>query len=83
MIGASVVLRVRSQFMERHLITQGTIAEFHDCPIFSKLDIKQGYHQLLLTRSRIQKNASFSTSVGEHANVTSYLWSTGITQSLS
>ena len=64
MIRANVDLRVPNQFMERHRITQGTIAEdfvytFHDCTVFSKLDMRQGYHQLLLDPES-RKIATFS-----------------------
>ena len=58
MIRASVDLRVPSQFMERSRITQGPIVEdfmykFHDCTVFSKPDMRQGYQQLVLdTESR-------------------------------
>eukprot|EP00794_Sanderia_malayensis_P021365 gene21365-23445_t len=53
MIRASVDLRVPNQCMERSRITHGSIIEeftykFHDCKVFSKMDMKQGYHQLLL-----------------------------------
>ena len=39
--------------MERNQITQGLIEEdciykFHNCVVFSKLDFKNGYHQILL-----------------------------------
>lgn len=65
MIRASVDLRIPNQFMERHRITQGTVVEdfmykFHDCTIFSKFDMKQGYHQLLLDPES-RKVATFST----------------------
>ena len=68
MIRASVDLRVPNQFMERHRIIQGPIVEdfmhkFHDCTIFSKLDMKQGYHQLLLDPES-RSIATFSTPWG-------------------
>ena len=68
MIRASVDLRIPNQFMERHRITQGTVVEdlmykFHDCTIFSKFDMKQGYHQLLLDPES-RKVATFSTPWG-------------------
>ena len=68
MIRASVDLRIPNQFMERNGITQGTIVEdfmyrFHDCIIFSKLDMRQGYHQLLLDPES-RKIATFSTTWG-------------------
>ena len=68
MIRASVDLRVPNQFMERHRITQGTIVEnfmykFHECTVFSKLDMRQEYHQLLVD-SESKKIATFSTPWG-------------------
>lgn len=50
MIRASVDLQAPNKYTERHRITQSSIVEdfmhkFHDCTIFSKLDMKQGYHQ--------------------------------------
>ncbi|XP_028407514.1 uncharacterized protein LOC114530123 [Dendronephthya gigantea] len=68
MIRASVDLTVPKQFMERHRIIQGPTVEdfiykFHDCSVFSKLDMRQGYHQLLLDpESRMI--ATFSTLWG-------------------
>ena len=61
-------LRVPNQFMERNRITQGPIVEdfmykFHDCTVFSKLDMRQGYHQLLLDPES-RKIATFSTPWG-------------------
>ena len=68
MIRASVDLRIPNQYMERHRITQGTLIEeftykFHDCTVFSKLDMRQGYHQLLLD-PEFRKVARFSTPWG-------------------
>ena len=53
MIRASVDLRVPNKFMERNRILQAPVVEdfsckFHDCNVFSKMDLKQGYHQLML-----------------------------------
>ena len=53
MIRACIDLRVPNKFMERNRITQGTIVEgfiykFHECVVFSKLDLRSGYHQLML-----------------------------------
>lgn len=53
MIRACVDLRVPNRYMERHMITQGPVIEdfvykFHECVLFSKLDLRSGYHQLSL-----------------------------------
>ena len=53
MIRACIDLRVPNKHMERNRITQGPIVEdftykFHECVVFSKLDLRSGYHQLLL-----------------------------------
>ena len=68
MIRASVDLRVPNKFMERNRITQGPVVEdfmykFHDCTVFSKLDMKQGYHQLML-HPESRAVATFSTPWG-------------------
>ena len=53
MIRACIDLRVPNKFMERNRITQGPVVEdfiykFHECVVFSKLDLRSGYHQLML-----------------------------------
>ena len=53
MIRASVDLRVPNQYMERSRTAQAPVLEdfthkFHDCSIWTKLDLRQGYHQLML-----------------------------------
>ena len=70
MITASVDLRVQNQFMERNRIAPGTynifkdfIYKFHVCTVFSNLDRRQGYHQLLLDLES-RKSATFSTPWG-------------------
>ena len=68
MIRASVDLRVVNRHMDRSRITQTPIVEdfmykFHDCRVFSKLDMKQGYHQLLLDPES-RGVATFSTPWG-------------------
>ena len=68
MIRASVDLRVPNKFMERNMITQGPIVEdftykFHDCTIFLKLDLRQGYLQLVLHPDS-REVATFSTPWG-------------------
>ncbi|XP_077869510.1 uncharacterized protein LOC144361201 [Saccoglossus kowalevskii] len=64
MIRASVDLRVPNKFMERTRITQGPVVDFtskfNDCVVFSKLDMRQGYHQLLLD-PKSRAVATFST----------------------
>ena len=52
MIRASVDLRIRNRSMERNRILQAPVVEdftykFHDCTIFSRMDLKQRYHQLV------------------------------------
>ena len=52
-IRGRVELGTPNKFMERSQITHGSIikefiSKFHDCQAFSKLDLRQGYHQELL-----------------------------------
>ncbi|CAG2239919.1 unnamed protein product [Mytilus edulis] len=68
MIRACVDLRIPNMYMERNRILQSPIVEdftykFHDCTIFSKMDLKQGYHQLELHPDSRQI-ATFSTPWG-------------------
>lgn len=68
MISASVDLRVPNSYMERSRIAQQPIVEdfvqkFHDCTIWSKLDLRQGYHQLVLD-PKSRSIETFSTPWG-------------------
>ena len=68
MIRASVDLRVPNKYMERNRILQAPVVEdftckFHDCKVFSKLDLRQGYHQLTLHPAS-RAIATFSTPWG-------------------
>ena len=65
MINARVGLRIPNQYMERHRIIQRTLFEdcmykFHDCTVFAKLDMRRGYHHLLLELES-RKVATFIT----------------------
>ena len=68
MIRASVDLRVPNQYVERNRIAQAPVLEdfthkFHHCSMWTKCDLRQGYHQLMLhTESR--SVATFSTPWG-------------------
>ena len=68
MIRASVDLRVPNKHMERSRISQAPVVEdftckFHDCKVLSKMDLKQGYHQLVLHPDS-RAVATFSTPWG-------------------
>jgi len=68
MIRASVDFRVPNQYMERSWISQAPkvedfIHKFHDCTIWTKLDLRQGYHQLEL-HPESRSVATFSTPWG-------------------
>ena len=68
MIRASVDLRVPNKYMERNRILQAPVVEdftckFHDCKVFSKMDLRQGYHQLILHPDS-RSVATFSTPWG-------------------
>ena len=68
MIRACIDLRIPNQHMERNRITQSPIVDdfthkFHSCNIFSKLDMNQGYNQLLLDPAS-RAIATFSTPWG-------------------
>ena len=67
MTRASVDLRISNKYMERNQILQSPVVEYFTCKfhdgkgIFSKMDLKQGYHQLILhPDSRVV--ATFSTT---------------------
>ena len=68
MIRASIDLRIPNHFMERNRIAptptvEDFVYKFHDCTMFSKLDMRQGYHQLILDpESRMV--ATFTTPWG-------------------
>ena len=68
-VRASVDLRVPNKCMERNRILQALVVEdftckFHDCKIFSKMDLGQGYHQLIFHPDS-RAVATFSTPWGE------------------
>ena len=69
-IRASIDMRVVNEAMKRSRIVQAPVIEdftfaFNDCKVFSKLDLKQGYHQLTLDEES-RKLATFSTPWGNY-----------------
>jgi len=70
MIRASTDLRIPNKFMDRSRIIQGPIVEdfihkFHECTIFSKMDLRQGYQQLALDEAS-RDIVTFSTPWGNY-----------------
>ena len=70
MIRASIDMRIPNQSMKRSRCVQAPkIGDFvyhlHDCKIFTKLDLRQGYHQLTLDLETRQV-ATFSTPWGNY-----------------
>ena len=68
MIRASIDLRVPNKSMERTRVIQAPIVEdfvhkFYNCNVWSKLDLTQGYHQLVLD-PKSRSVATFSTPWG-------------------
>ena len=70
MIRASIDMRIPNQSMKRSRCVQSPRVEdfiyrLHDCKIFTKLDLRQGYHQLALDLST-KEVATFSTPWGNY-----------------
>lgn len=70
MIRASIDMRIPNQSMKRSRCVQSPRVEdfiyrLHECKIFTKLDLRQGYHQLALDPSTRQV-ATFSTLWGNY-----------------
>ena len=70
MIRASIDMRIPNQSMKRSRCVQSPRVEdfiyrLHDCKIFTKLDLRQNYHQLALDPSTRQV-ATFSTPWGNY-----------------
>jgi len=69
-IRACIDMRVVNESMKRSRVVQAPVIEdftyaFNDCKVFSKLDLKQGYHQLTLDEES-RKLATFSTPWGNY-----------------
>ena len=70
MIRASIDMRIPNQSTKRSRCVQSprvedSVYRLHDCKIFTKLDLRQGYHQLALYPSARQV-ATFSTPWGNY-----------------
>ena len=70
MIRASIDMRIPNQSMKRSRCVQPPRVEdftydLHDCKIFTKLDLRQGYHQLTLD-PETRQIATFSTPWGNY-----------------
>ena len=70
MIRASIDMRIPNESMKRSRCVQSPRVEdfvyrLHDCKIFTKLDLRQGYHQLALDTTTRQV-ATFSTPWGNY-----------------
>ena len=70
MIRASVDVRVHNKYMERSRVTQTPIVEdfihrFHDCSIWTKMYLRQGYHQHALDPGS-RAVATFDTPWGNY-----------------
>ena len=68
MIRASVDLLVPNKCMEwnrilQALVVEGFTSKFYECKVFSKMDLRQGYHQLILHPDS-RAVATFSTPWG-------------------
>ncbi len=69
-IRASIDMRIVNEAMKRTRIVQAPVVEdftsqLNDCKVFSKLDLRQGYHQLPLD-AESSKLATFSTPWGNY-----------------
>ena len=69
-IRASVDMRVINTAMKRSRMVQAPLVEdfaykFHDCKVFSKLDLRQSYHQLTLD-AESRNLSTFSTPWGNY-----------------
>ncbi|CAB4027651.1 Hypothetical predicted protein, partial [Paramuricea clavata] len=70
MIRASIDMRIPNRLIKRSRCAQAPRVEdfeyhLHDCRIFTKLDLRQGYHQLALD-PETRKIATFSTPWGNY-----------------
>ena len=70
MVRASVDLRVPNKYMDRNRISEATVVEdfeykFHKATVFTKLDMRSGYHQLSL-HPESRSIATFSSPWGNY-----------------